>query len=223
MSMEMATSLEGLAHRKSTPKKQDEMNTSKFVCSECGAIFADRSGLRRHVRRHSGQYAKTCDICGKGFFDIVAYTNHYNKHTGLKNFMCDICTKTFCSKYSLQRHAEICQGGNSSENAQQFPCPSCDKKFPVKRYLDAHIARYHGKHFASYPCQDCGRRFQYRSSLSYHRDFGKCSGKEEQSESKMSEPNDENTGQEESQTSIDSIDRSSIKEESKTICDTGKE
>ena len=190
LELEKLASLEALKH-KSTPKiKKRATPDTKFKCKECDSIFACRSGLRRHMMRHSGQYAKYCDVCGKGFLDNTSYQNHYNRHTGFKLYMCNICTKSFTSKYNLARHNEICQA-NHSDNPKQFPCVGCNKVFPIQRYLDEHISRYHGKHFVNFPCEGCGRNFQYRSSLSYHRAYGKCSGRVDSSESQAAANTDE--------------------------------
>src|SRR3990167_3994265 len=54
------------------------------VCSDCGAVFARRWDLTRHLRTHTGKKPYACSDCGTAFSRQSSLTVHLRTHTGEK-------------------------------------------------------------------------------------------------------------------------------------------
>ncbi len=99
---------------KDEPADEDREATScnsgsetKYECTFCGKKFQTRSGVRKHMSRHTGNYLYKCDLCNKGFNEIHEYEKHLNRHKGL-GYQCLKCNKSLFSMALLAKHKETC-------------------------------------------------------------------------------------------------------------------
>ena len=79
----------------------------------------------------------------------------------MKPIKCPKCGREFTYKSSLNNHRLAC-----GKVTKSYSCAICRHEFSRRTALQDHI---HGKHGdQAYYFPDCGKRFNWRSSLAYH-------------------------------------------------------
>ncbi|XP_078037450.1 zinc finger Y-chromosomal protein 1-like isoform X1 [Augochlora pura] len=76
----------------------------KFVCEECGLGLTRKSGLRKHIRTHSGEKSFSCHICEKTFASATSRKVHLLTHSGVRPYVCTICGQSFTQRPALCVH-----------------------------------------------------------------------------------------------------------------------
>lgn len=66
--------------------------------------FKSQSGLRDHIRLHTGERPFECEFCQMNFARASHLKRHRRMHTGEKPFMCRICGKDFSRGDKLKDH-----------------------------------------------------------------------------------------------------------------------
>jgi len=170
---------------------------TEVSCTECGASFANKYSLKKHVIKiHQESSKYKCNECNISF----------NKHHTLKAHMiklhrekyediiydCDQCSKEFPNLWSLDKHkrkhkAHICTqcGGTFhkwsdlqqhkeidhplSENQALVKCNQCDKEFRSKANLSQH-SLVHSEVRDVFHCPEefCPRFFYFKRNLMSH-------------------------------------------------------
>ena len=127
-------------------------------------MFADSSGLARHVRvvhlkvprvrkdhDPSAHAAVVCEQCGKRFPRLDRLKRHIKTvHEQQRDFECGVCRKRFASQYHLDRHL-----------LQVHACDVCGELFESGT-LRAHMVSAHY-------CEFCGRCFKADRDLWEHK------------------------------------------------------
>ena len=78
-------------------------------------------------------------------------------------YACPTCGKLYCSKYTMQRHAD------THNNDKPYKCRYCDKSFALKQYLKDHVNVHTGDLPYKCPVAGCSRAFNQAGRLSTHK------------------------------------------------------
>ena len=63
--------------------------TEETTCQDCGKVFSDESGFKRHFRQYHKKKESDCHICERKFYTEFLLKNHIGlRHTSVN---CDIC------------------------------------------------------------------------------------------------------------------------------------
>ena len=136
-------------------------NKHKCEVPNCDKVYDTRTGLKRHMETHTGEYRYRCDICGAGFSYSAKYQEHIDRHHELKAHICVNCGRGFIRKSDLDFHMSIC-----GAKSRQVACPVCNKLFKHAKYMRAH----QNVHTAPdrYMCVRCGKSYPHKGSLKKH-------------------------------------------------------
>lgn len=112
---------------------------SAFLCSECGKAFNNRSNLRQHLIRHSGEKPYPCNQCPSRFSCRAGLRSHLSCHSGLRPHVCDTCGSAFTKSSSLAKHNRIHTG------LRPYPCELCGMRFICSDHLKRHYRVHSGE------------------------------------------------------------------------------
>ncbi|XP_072946794.1 uncharacterized protein [Epargyreus clarus] len=128
-------------------KKHVSENDFKFMCSECGKRFANKTRLKDHVDwEHLKNYVHTCQICQKVFKSHTSlYLHKQVVHTkDNAEHLCDHCGKPFPNQAKLRSHITALHSGEAP-----YRCSSCAARFSWHSCLSRHVRRVHRKRHLS--------------------------------------------------------------------------
>lgn len=79
-----------------------------YPCQYCGKVFRSLTNRAKHVLNHAvGPKTFTCNVCGNGFANKGGLDRHSRIHTG-EIYSCKQCPSTFYSSPGLTRHMNKC-------------------------------------------------------------------------------------------------------------------
>ncbi|XP_066538905.1 zinc finger protein 628 [Hoplias malabaricus] len=150
----------GKTGRKGGGKSSTGNNERPYRCSECGKSFKGSSGLRYHMRDHTGERPYRCTECGKSFKRSSLLSIHQRVHTGLRAFQCPYCPLTFKWSSHYQYHLRQHTG------ERPYVCQECGKSFKNTSCLRRHSQLHSG--LRPHACSVCGKAFSQTSNLKQH-------------------------------------------------------
>ncbi|XP_057707404.1 gastrula zinc finger protein XlCGF64.1-like [Corythoichthys intestinalis] len=136
------------------------VDNKRCQCSQCDKSFFNKSELKRHMRKHTGEKPYACSVCGETFTWRSGLVRHSRKHTGEKPYACTVCDEKFAHKEQLGRHTTSHTGGT------HFTCLVCGKIFTWKTGLIRHTRSHSGE--KPFACSVCGKTFNQKTTLMRH-------------------------------------------------------
>ena len=140
--------------------------SEKTTCQDCGKVFSDEIGFKRHFRQYHKKKESFCHICERTFNTEFQLKNHIGRSHAHVNF--DICDKKLL-KSALQRHKRTHQ-----ENV--FKCETCDNVYTLKDNLGRHmktcgadIVQVRREAKEAFNCHACGKSFKNEKYLTQHK------------------------------------------------------
>uniref|UniRef100_A0A3Q3QL70 C2H2-type domain-containing protein n=1 Tax=Monopterus albus TaxID=43700 RepID=A0A3Q3QL70_MONAL len=143
-----------------SPKKPGVSKKRPYCCSECGKAFKGSSGLKYHMRDHTGERPYRCTECGKSFKRSSLLSIHQRVHTGVRAFQCPQCPLTFKWSSHYQYHLRQHTG------ERPYVCKECGKSFKNTSCLRRHSQMHSG--LRPHTCSICYKSFSQTSNLKQH-------------------------------------------------------
>jgi len=163
-------------------------------CETCGKVCGDKTKLREHQRKHTGERPYQCSFCEKTFATKGITKRHEDVTHTQSNFkICDGCGSSFSTRRGLEAHLQKAHGilnrfkcekcfsyflteegmkqHVSTDFCKESTCTDCGKVFPCKSKLTQHIMRVHSDEKRNFQCVDCGKEFNHEQSLKQHIDI----------------------------------------------------
>lgn len=107
-----------------------------------------------------------CSVCRKSFTTAYNLTNHLRCHTGERPYPCSKCGKHFKSSSNLNQHLRQVHGKEKLNNDDEI-CGINTERIPESK-IAAESSTLNPEEF-QYACQDCGRRFRLKCTLTAHK------------------------------------------------------
>ena len=166
--------LEQSSGKKIMPEEDlyEKVVPNQFRCKECGKVFKNRSGIKRHVESvHSKIKRFFCPHCHIGFYFKAVYEKHVrNIHQRSPNAKED---SDFPVLTELIRPEDIKQERHQQEEEpeevlpDQYICDQCSKVFKTRSILQLHVNRVHAK-IKRFFCPHCSVGFHFRANQIKH-------------------------------------------------------
>ncbi|CAH4034472.1 unnamed protein product [Pieris brassicae] len=84
--------------------KKDHLMERPHKCEECEMKFFNKSGLQRHMAKHTGLRLFQCDVCFKSYGRKNTLREHMRIHADDRRFVCGHCGQAFVQKCSWRSH-----------------------------------------------------------------------------------------------------------------------
>ena len=159
---------------------QSKLNTSKFICEECGKNFNLKKTLNKHIQDYHLMYI--CDQCD---FTCKGQANQMKSHKSLKHqallFACVFCDFISESSREIDLHKENSHEGSSlqtkksmerkrkeREALKTFTCPICHTSKKSRQSLRIHIKGDHEGISLDCPEEGCSFTGKQSSVIKCH-------------------------------------------------------
>ena len=167
--------------------KQQHERKGRVKCSVCEKSFAATISLEYHMQIHSKNSEFECISCGEKFIYWKDFKSHRKTHRSnlTRKFStvvhlpkCEECGITIKSKGNLKRHQNEVHNTSMTFDASKivvfrypYHCDQCEFSTNRKDYLNIHKEKKHGQGdlILKFPCEKCGKTFEYKSSLKRHK------------------------------------------------------
>ncbi|XP_026863098.2 zinc finger protein 1035 [Electrophorus electricus] len=141
-------------------------NLSRYKCKLCPAMFAHKSGVYRHMKKHQMRANITIpvntnpgDLKQSNSDNRAPQSQESPAVVSSQPFSCRFCEKCFSSTYSLKKHLRLHKGN------KPFRCLDCGKHFARRGHLISHK----NVHRRKIQCSVCKMTFPTIGDLLKHR------------------------------------------------------
>ncbi|KAF4518439.1 hypothetical protein B566_EDAN002093 [Ephemera danica] len=105
----------------------------KFLCSECGTMFAFQDQLKRHLIQHK-EMKYECPECPRRFWGYRLMQQHVNMEHKEKRYVCQECGRALSQKWHYVAHMRNHRG------VRKYGCKECNVS-----YTNLNAQKYHMK------------------------------------------------------------------------------
>ncbi|XP_059056417.1 zinc finger protein 93-like isoform X8 [Achroia grisella] len=84
--------------------RKDHLLERKHPCQECHMTFFSKSGLQKHMAKHTGLRQFKCEVCHKAYGRKNTLRQHMRIHANDRRFACTYCGQAFVQKCSWKSH-----------------------------------------------------------------------------------------------------------------------
>ncbi|XP_061725848.1 zinc finger and BTB domain-containing protein 41-like isoform X8 [Cydia pomonella] len=134
-----------------------------FTCNVCGKSFHRKNALATHFNDYHKEGGYPCDICGVVCTTAARRYNHKKNYHLIDHLKCPYCPEISKSKYYKNLHLATVHGVEKCRSE----CPHCQKLFPQKGIMLAHVRRVHYKE-RNVECEICSYKFFNKAHLDAH-------------------------------------------------------
>ncbi|CAH1389107.1 unnamed protein product [Nezara viridula] len=132
-----------------------------YSCKHCDYKSAQRSNLKRHMRKHTGERPFSCHLCSYSTAYAYVLKKHIENHPEQdEKFNCDSCDYFTNSSLEFKRHVKTHSGRS------MFCCHFCGYISLNADHFKVHLRRHTQE--APYQCHHCDYRSAQRSNLKRH-------------------------------------------------------
>ncbi|XP_067666884.1 zinc finger protein 208-like [Haliotis asinina] len=156
---------------------KDQSVFRKKKCPFCPKILSDQSGLKKHLRIHTGEKPYKCKLCSSGFSRSDYLQKHMLTHMDEKLHRCDVCDKSYKLASDLNRHKMALHGMFTPSDIESsyislvtYPCDVCQLELKSEELLREHMKTH------DHQCPKCNRAFSNDRLYQIH--CGICTGAE---------------------------------------------
>ena len=142
-----------------------EKKDMSVKCELCGKMFANRNGMKTHIRFVHQKIRKfSCEKCAFQTTNSASLRQHTQQvHEKIKNFKCDQCGKEFFNKTQHDSHYRNLHESHISKSHQ---CDKCEKSFWSQSRLNEHFDSIHGE--KKFQCDKCEKSYAMNNRLQTH-------------------------------------------------------
>lgn len=137
-----------------------------FACTKCRKVYKKKSGLNKHMMKHTGEYKFRCEVCDRGFQFKSVLQVHMKVHNRVNPYKCAKCKRSFSTEAALKNHEE-------KSHSDPVICHLCNMPFVRQHNLVVHMMQKHGQ-VAQYRCPSCRKPFFTEEDLAAHKSV--CKG-----------------------------------------------
>ncbi|XP_044741945.1 zinc finger protein 675-like isoform X2 [Chrysoperla carnea] len=149
-------------NRKRKKKAINLARLRKLICYVCIKTFPTQNDYNAHIAQHPNQkYSCDQENCNMEFSNYIKYAIHRKNIHLIEHYLtCKDCQKSFNNKKSFDRHVLNLHGD------RPYGCLKCSKTFREESALTNHVEKTHSK---EYKCEFCEKVFSTSFRLSTHR------------------------------------------------------
>lgn len=146
------------------PPLKENSKEADVVCPVCVRTLKNKSELKTHFKKHTGDKSLPCGFCPKEFSRKAALFIHFaSVHSELKSYLCADCGAKFKANSALIDHKK-----RVHLQIKAHKCEECGKEFFAKKDYGEHLRTHTGER--PYQCQQCGKCFGRGYHLKRHID-----------------------------------------------------